>query len=663
MPEVAADRSHEKGTAVMPPGSFSAAVRRKYRRIVGFAAIPILALAAGAVLAPSASGATAPAPMTTQAWHNDIASLATPTTGCYTAAYPSLVWRGTGCVAAPDKLFAPKIGAGVSGSTGSGSVVPAIATRTTGTRPDTVGNGTDYSAKVAGVLTSATGSFTTVSGVTSEESDGDPNSYSLQLNSAPFTTPVCDDIAGCVGWEQFVFSNPGDSPGEIFIQFWLLNYGTSCPPGWGLYSDDCYRNGAAAEVPDQPITNLAGLTVTGIDSPTVDTATLQTPGGAYSASTVDSVLDLSADWNTVEFMVGGDGGGSQADFNAGATITVQTVTHNGTTNAPTCVSEGFTGETNNLTLEGTAAYTPGASPSIRSNQSDIISSPASCAAAHGEGDTHLETFGGTFYDFQAEGTFTLAQNSNVTVQTNQVSGAPEGWSGAAVNSAVATQMGPDTVAVCASDSDLVVDGAVTELASGQTLDLASGDAIVRTGNQYVVTDPQGDSVTAGLNSSLGAPYLNVNVGLGTYPEPVSGLLANAPGTDNELETSTGAIIDTPVDLTTLYDVYGDSWRVPASQSLVAVCGGQLQNADPTAPFWADELPVSLENQSQAVCAKDGVQNATLLEACTLDVAVLGNSAAAEYVGEPAPVDVGFSEDTDPGSSPSPTPSPSGSPKS
>jgi hypothetical protein len=328
------------------------------------------------------------------------------------------------------------------------------------------------------------------------------------------------------------------------------------------------------------------------------------------------------------------------------------------------VSEGFTGETNNLNLVGTTAYTPGASPSIRSTQSNILTSPASCAAAHGEGDTHLETFGGTFYDFQAEGTFTLSQNSTMTVQTNQVSGAPEGWSGASVNSAVATRMGSDTVAVCAADSDLLVDGAVTALASGKTLDLASGDAIARTGNQYVVTDPQGDSVTAGLNSASGAPYLDVNVGLGTYPEPVSGLLANAPGTNNELETSSGTVINIPVDLTTLYDVYGDSWRVPAAQSLVAVCGSQTQSADPTTPFWADELPVTLENQAQALCTKDGVQNPTLLEACTLDVAVLGNGAAAEYVGEAAPVDVGFSEDTDPpGSTPSPTSTPSGSPAS
>lgn len=339
-------------------------------------------------------------------------------------------------------------------------------------------------------------------------------------------------------------------------------------------------------------------------------------------------------------MIGGNGGGSSANFNAGSTITVKTVTHNGTTAAPTCLTEGFTGETNNLNLVNSAAYSTGASPSIESVQSNVLTTPPSCAAAHGTGDTHLETFGGTYYDFQADGTFTLARSSAMTVQSNQVSGASLGWPGAAVNSAVATQMGADTVAVCASRG-LMVNGNATSLTSGGTLSLPSGDTIVRTGNQYAVTDPQGDSMTATMNPG----YVDVHVGLGTYPQPVSGLLANAPGTNNQLRTSTGTVISIPVDLTTLYQVYGDSWRVPAGQSLVAVCGDNTQNSDPATPFWADQLPAALHDRALAVCQKDGVKNATLLEACTLDTAVLGDGAATEFIGEPAPVNVAFSEDT------------------
>jgi hypothetical protein len=236
----------------------------------------------------------------------------------------------------------------------------------------------------------------------------------------------------------------------------------------------------------------------------------------------------------------------------------------------------------------------------------------------------------------------------MTVQTQQISGAPT-WPNAAVNSAVATRMGADTVAVCDPGS-LIVDGSTTALGSGNSITLASGDSITRNGSTYIVTDPQGDSMTASTQGT----HVDATVGLGTYPEPVSGLLANAPGTNNQLETSTGTIIPIPVSLTTLYDVYGDSWRVAPANSLTAVCKEPIQNADPTSPFWADQLPQAQEAPAQALCQKDGIANPTLLEACTLDVVVLGNAAAVPYEGEAAPVDVAFSEDTPPGKAPKST---------
>lgn len=626
---------------------------KKLRPFFGVAAAVVAAVVTTAFVVPSASAGSSstPAPLTAQAWHNDIAQLATPGKGCYTASYPTLTWRSVTCTTAPNLRFTPSAGAQGTGGAATRVHVPA-GRGGTSARPDQVGNGVDYSARVTGLLTGATGSFPTVSGVTSETGGGVANSYSLQLNSAPFTSPVCAGRgASCQGWEQFILSNPGSSAGSIFIQFWILNYDATCPAGWFTYGGDCYRNGPAVGVPSQPITSLGHLSLTGSVTSTSDTTVLTTATTSYSVVAPDSVLTLSAQWNTVEFMIGGDGGGSQAVFNAGSTIIVQTATHNGTTNAPTCIEEGFTGETNNLNLVSTPAFPPGPSPAIHSQQSNILTTTPSCASGHGIGDTHLETFGGTFYDFQAEGTFTLAQSPTMTVQNEQVSGAPT-WPNAAVNAAVGTQMGADQVALCLSGS-VYVDGLATTIPSGQVSTLASGDQISHVGDVYVVTDPQGDSLTATMNGS----YINAEVGLGQYPEAVSGLLANAPGTDNELETSSGQVLTTPVDMQTLYGVYGDSWRVQPSASLVAICSDPTQNQDPPTPFWADSLPQNEQTQGETVCKQDGVTDATLLEACTLDVVVLGDAAATTYEGEPAPVDVGFSEDTS-GSSQSPSPSPS-----
>ena len=65
-----------------------------------------------------------------------------------------------------------------------------------------------------------------------------------------------------------------------------------------------------------------------------------------------------------EFNVFGNGVGTQAAFNIGSSISVRTSIDDGTTNAPTCVNESETAETNNLTLVGSCAAVGGASPSI-----------------------------------------------------------------------------------------------------------------------------------------------------------------------------------------------------------------------------------------------------------------------------------------------------------
>src|SRR5436305_1108016 len=62
-------------------------------------------------------------------------------------------------------------------------------------------------------------------------------------------------------------------------------------------------------------------------------------------------LSLSGAWNASEFNIIGDGGGSQAVFNRGASVTVEITATSGSTAAPKCVANaGTTGETNNLTL-------------------------------------------------------------------------------------------------------------------------------------------------------------------------------------------------------------------------------------------------------------------------------------------------------------------------
>ena len=279
-----------------------------------------------------------------QAWQDQVARTPVPAEGCFTMSYPSTAWTQVQCGKAPNRPYVPAHGH----------------------RGYTVGNGHDYSAVVTGIVSQAVGSFPSITGLKSETNSGQPNTYSLQINSQFFTTSVCNGAtnpASCLGWQQFVYSNSG----LAFMQYWLINYGNSCPPGgWMSYSGDCYRNSAAVSTPVQALSQLASLKVTGTArSGGSDTLVFTSPSQAYSTSGNDTVVNLASSWNAAEYNVIGDGGGSQAKFNRGTSITVRIALTDGLTAAPTCQgNDGTTGETNNLNL-GSCSTSGGSTPSAQ----------------------------------------------------------------------------------------------------------------------------------------------------------------------------------------------------------------------------------------------------------------------------------------------------------
>src|SRR5437588_3172374 len=172
-----------------------------------------------------------------EVWRKAMARVPLPKKGCFKASYPSMVWHEVACTAAPERHYQP--------------------------RPFTVGSAVDFSAVVAGHIASATGSFDSVNGVTSETNLGSPDTYSLQLNSEYFTTPACAgaaDQVSCKGWQQFIYST---SLASAFIEYWLV-YGAPCPAGWTTISvHHCVMNSVAIPVAAEPIANLKMITLTG----------------------------------------------------------------------------------------------------------------------------------------------------------------------------------------------------------------------------------------------------------------------------------------------------------------------------------------------------------------------------------------------------------------
>lgn len=253
------------------------------------------------------------------------------------------------------------------------------------------------------------------------------------------------------------------------------------------------------------------------------------------------------------------------------------------------------------------------------------------------GDTHITTLDGLYYDFQAQGDFLLiTTNPTFTVQTRQVSGAPT-WPNASVNHAVAMQLGLHRIALFVEPDRLVIDGKTVALGDGKSLPLTGGDTVARAGNVYTARSLAGETVKVTLNGT----YLNVAVGLGYSPDGAArGLLGNGNGrSDDDLRGPDGKPLATPVSFADLYGVYAEGLRVSPRESLF---GDErpVAFAVPVRPFYAGDLAPQQYQPARAACVAAGIKIDAFLDACTLDVAVIGSPQAAQgFAGAPPPAQV------------------------
>jgi hypothetical protein len=297
-----------------------------------------------AYAAPAADEAAAQAQ---DAWRESIVRTDVPDDGCFYAAYPSTDWLKVPCAEAANVPAIPR--------------VRAI--------PNTVGDGNDYFAEGSGLISRTVGSFPKVT-VTGETGTLGANDYDLQLNSNFMNTAPCKKHPGCSTWVQFMYSN---SYGEIFIDYWLIDYGDTCPSGWT--SDppsSCDQETPALFIPQEAITSLATLRLSAkATAKGRDTLIFTAGTQAYSVTGRDDLVDLATAWQYSEFGVYGDGYGSAAMFNPDTFIRVKIAITDGSTTAPTCVSAGGRGtsESNNLNLGKCHAYS-GTVPNVTFSESN-----------------------------------------------------------------------------------------------------------------------------------------------------------------------------------------------------------------------------------------------------------------------------------------------------
>ena len=281
-------------------------------------------------------------------WRDAIVANPITDDGCFQAAYPDMTWQQMDCVAAPSRAFAWRHAAAVQ---------------------FTVGNGNDYAIQSSGTIAKSSGTFLHVT-ASSENDGGSPDTYSIQLNSNFMSgTAACNGVAGCQSWAQFVYSTMEQS---AFIQNWLIGIG-NCPSSkWNADGQgDCFINSAAVSVPQIAIADLGTLKMSGgAVAGKNDTLVFVSGTQAFTTHEKDSITNLASAWTSSEFNIIGDGGGSEATFAPGSSMTVRVAITDHTTAAPQCVpNDGTTGETNNLTLGACRTFS-GTTPSIEFKQSN-----------------------------------------------------------------------------------------------------------------------------------------------------------------------------------------------------------------------------------------------------------------------------------------------------
>jgi hypothetical protein len=281
-------------------------------------------------------------------WREFILNTPLPQEACSTATYPDLQWQVVSCGAAYADAIAQQ----------DRDAIP----QQSGVQPELEGFGGDVVLGVqSNFILQAQGSFNSVTGVTSEESNGNRNSFSLQINTNIFQTTTCSSSpspAGCRGWVQFVYDS---SENHALIQYWLQNYGNSCPAGWrsdGSGDGGCFRNSHTVNTPGVTIAELVNMRLVGsiggvFGNPTDDIVAIGIGNTFYAVASGNPIAGAKEAWQEMDFNVFGDGGDSEAVFNPGSTLVVLDSISYASGTLPFSTVGGVSGESNNLNLTNT----------------------------------------------------------------------------------------------------------------------------------------------------------------------------------------------------------------------------------------------------------------------------------------------------------------------
>jgi hypothetical protein len=159
--------------------------------------------------------ATTPATQTPDAWRNLMATKPAPESGgCYTSSYPATDWQEVPCATnVPQRPHPPQT---TPGDRLVNVPLPIVSVQ-----------GTFFSA--TGVTSECDQNFGAKTACDATQPPTSPNTFSLQLNTNTFSSSLCPAGSTCLGWQQYIYDNygnstPTDPKSSIYIQYWLVYF-------------------------------------------------------------------------------------------------------------------------------------------------------------------------------------------------------------------------------------------------------------------------------------------------------------------------------------------------------------------------------------------------------------------------------------------------------
>ncbi len=271
--------------------------------------------------------------------------------------------------------------------------------------------------------------------------------------------------------------------------------------------------------------------------------------------------------------------------------------------------------------------------------------------ARSKGDPHILSYDGLFYDFQDTGEFTLVKSNDENPFTVQARMREWDLGDAvgdkfSVNTAIATELNgvkvgfyikgslPYDLAAAAADSDPYNDeqpvlyvGDLGYFLPDQGVMLVEDGYIHRDGNTYSVLNAYGDFIQVTVHDD----YIDFSASSGSERQgKLEGLLGNFDGdTTNDFKLDNGTDLGSSISTNTLYDVFGEDWRITQSESLFLYGEGENTSSFNNPDFdnvqrtLADFDAALVAAAESAAIAEGFDPNSPVFEAAVLDFLVMG----------------------------------------